>query len=699
MLKTKNQMKKLSIIISIIVGFTINSYSQNDLPKAKIKVFARYENAKGMQLVFIADQKNIVVNAMKNGFIIERAEANSQNFVKIAERKAYSDKQWKALIENEKNKNRQEKLKAGYAFYKAQTEIHSKSLNLQNGLSDLIKAKKDEDMRFLIMLLFAVKEQAVMNALGLTYTDTNVQAEKTYKYRVKLAIPDEIYQIESPVFVVKATKNNPEYRHLFYVNQGEKKLSFIWNEIQGLQAFDIERYDKRKAKFVKLNKAPIYAASANQKYVYTYEDKHLINYKKYTYRFYAHNFFGERIKLFEMTSFPIDKTPPPAPDLQKPEHIKPNEALLTWKMKNKPKDLKGFVVARSSKNKGKFDILHQKLLPPSQRKFIDKNFNKNTDNYYVVQAIDTANNISSSAPFMLVVIDTVPPLKPVFEKATIDSLGHILIKIKPGKEQDLMGYRLFKANSPKHEFSAIKEHFADSSSQSVKKLLVFKDTTTLNTLTPYIYYKVKALDFHYNQSEFSEVLKIKRPDTIPPVTPVFTDVKVYSNKVVLQFSFGQNEEQVSRYIYKKSALNNEWKLLSDLKPEQTRYIDDDVQQEVKYFYSLRAKDNSNIYSKYAKAVFAIPFDDKILPEISKFVVKQDNHKVKLSWQYNYSSKKIFFIIYKNDESGNLVQYKRIENTQFTDTFVSKGSYTYAVKAFSSDGSESQMSQTKNIQLK
>ena len=689
-------MKKIILILVSIIWWIHPVQAQDDQPEAKIKVYARYKYGKGMQLIFLPDKKKIIANAMKNGFVIERANANSNHFVEIARQKAYTNEQWEKMIEQEKNEDTKNVLLAGYTFFKALYMPSEKVLD--KDVAAVKNALRDEDRKLFMMLMTTTREPRLMQALGIYYTDTGVEVNKTYKYRVKLAVPDDVYRVKSIDFTALASENLPDYRHLFYVKQDDKQLHFVWKQIEGLQGFDIERAENGSNRFVKINSAPIFVLSANAEYTYTYEDKNLVNYQKYTYRFYARNYFGERLKLFEMTTYPVDRTPPPSPAIQKPEHISPNEVLITWEMKNPPADLKGFVVARSRQNRGKFDIVHKHLLPPSQRKYIDKSFKKDGENYYIVQAIDTANNISSSAPFMVVLTDSIPPAKPVIESAVIDSLGHITLKIKPNREKDLMGYRLYKANSPKHEFSAIREHFLDSLTDTKQNLHIFKDTTTLNTLTPKIYYRVKALDFHYNQSDFSDIYVVKRPDTIHPLAPIFNDVKVFSDRVELRFNTSESEDVIKNYLYRKKNIDGKWKLLAEINNGETLYIDKDVEQETKYYYSMRAVDDAGLFSNYAVAVYAIPYDTKIRPKIKDLKIKKSKDEIKLTWKYPEYKKKVFFVIYKNDAHGNLVQYKRTEKTKFIESGLTKGSYSFAVCAFTSDGGQSPLSETKTIKI-
>ncbi|MBK8746607.1 MAG: hypothetical protein IPM04_01750 [Saprospiraceae bacterium] len=61
----------------------------------------------------------------------------------------------------------------------------------------------------------------------------------------------------------------------------------------------------------------------------------------------------------------------------------------------------------------------------------------------------------------------------------------------------------------------------------------WKDTIDLNNLTPEIYYKVVCLDWRGNISEFSDILTIEKPDTLPPSPAFIKQIKQYKNSCAL----------------------------------------------------------------------------------------------------------------------------------------------------------------------
>ncbi|MFA5805682.1 MAG: hypothetical protein WC879_13680, partial [Melioribacteraceae bacterium] len=365
--------------------------------------------------------------------------------------------------------------------------------------------------------------------------------------------------------------------------------------------------------------------------------------------------------------------------------------LVTWKMNPIPApDLKGFFVARSDKNEGEFKVLHSAMLMKDARTFTDTTFITGQPNYYVVQAIDTAKNVSSSYPVSVTLIDSIPPVKPVFISGKIDSLGVVTLTVQKNKEKDLMGYRLFKSNSAEHEFSVIHENFMNNDSLIQEIKTVFKDTVTLNSLTPFIYYKIKALDFNYNQSEFSNVLKVARPDTIPPVTPIFNDVIVGEKKIELHFVPSSSEDVKEHIIYRKTDMEAKWENLKTTESTTTKFIDTTVTTGVTYFYSIRAKDLGGLYSKYASVVYGKPYDTGVRPPIEKFSAMVEKKNIILKWEYPTSKTENTFVIYKKDSKGQLKQYDTTKEKSYTDKNTNKENY-YAVKVITGDGGQSKIS--------
>lgn len=695
-----------AIFLFANVGFA-QEIDTTSIPISYINVVGRYTGDKGVEIRFFPDKKSVLTNGFKSGFIIERVlfdskaerdETDTLNYLEIAKVLPFNDGQWESLIQKEKNAELRNELEMAWDFFKSSSKQAGGVFNFDKGLAELKNLKSKEDYEYMIFVMSALKNANVAVALGLGFTDSSAIKGNSYVYRVRPIGASNIYKVIPVNFLVETETTKKGYSNPVYLKQGDTELFFAWLDVPEISGYFVERANPGEANSTQLNKAPIYKLEGSGYEGESrsgYNDKNLINYKTYTYRFFGNTLFGEKVQFAEIKGMPVDLTPPEQPFLPQPQHIKPKEVLISWKMNPTPApDLEGFFVARSDKNEGEFKVLHSSMLSKDARTFTDTTFIEGQPNYYVVQAIDTARNISSSYPVSVTLIDSIPPIKPVFISGKIDSLGVVTISIQKNKEKDLMGYRLFKSNSPEHEFSVIHESFMNNDSLVQEIQTVFTDSVTLNSLTPFIYYKIKALDFNYNQSEFSNVLKVARPDTIPPVSPIFNDVIVGEKMIELRFVPSSSQDVKEHIIYRKTDLEAKWESLGTTDSAATKFIDTTVTTGVTYYYSIRAKDFGGLYSKYASAVYGKPYDTGVRLSIKNLTAIVDKDNIILAWEYPTIKSQPIFIIFKMDDKGQLKQYDATTEKSYTDKNPAKDN-SYAVKVITNDGGQSKMSAVLN----
>jgi hypothetical protein len=697
---------KYSILSLVIFMFfsSINAQESNDeKPRSIINMVARYlpeDNA--VEMRFFPDKKSILYAGIKNGFVVERAEMSEGikveadlKYISIAEVFPYSEAQWTAAF-SKGSEDSKHSLNLAKGFFDNMDKQTGGKFNFDEGIKEMKEQKSKEDFEYLIFVMNAIKNKDVAQAIGLSHTDKSVQKDKSYLYRINLIKePKSVYKVVGLPFNIETAVNKKQEERKIYTIVGDKELSFLWEENNMISGALVERKNNKTGKYEPLNETPVYTLgeTSNRN---GYKDEKLTNYEWYEYRFYGYNPFGEKILFGSAKAMPKDLTPPKKPLIIKAKHKKIDEVLVEWNVTDPiDNDLKGFIVARGESNDGNFQILHQNLLQKNIRSFTDKTFSRVKSNYYVVQAIDTSGNMNSTKPFFVTITDSIPPLKPKFISGKIDSLGIVTINIELNKEIDLMGYRLYKSNSVEHEFSLISEGFSENDSIVKPVQIIFKDTITLKSLTPYIYYKIIALDYNFNQSEFSEILKVKRPDNIPPTTPVFKNIIVKQNEIELHFALSESEDVAEQYLYRKLKTEAPWELLNKLDNKFTSYIDKKLKQGTVYFYSLRAKDDSNLFSEYAKPVYGKPFDNGVRPPVKNLTIKKDDKNVTLSWEYESLNDNTYFVIYKADQKGNLIQYKNTSNLIFKEP-LGKETNSYAVKVFTKEGGQSKISNTLTI---
>lgn len=571
----------------------------------------------------------------------------------------------------------------------------------QNDLNSLKEGKNNLDMKFGFSMLMANRSATAAIALGVRATDKKITKGKTYVYKMTLIGNSNIYKYKSCYVEVKAEEFNPDkFKEEIFYSEEDQMILLSWNSSLNFSTYNVDRSLSKTGQYQRLTKTPILKSkpdSYNGIERTGFKNDSLTNYTKYYYRIFGNTAFADSILVGEIEVMPQDRTAPQKPFLILPDNSKQNEVLLKWTMAGTiESDLKGFIVARSNKFDGTFVRINKEELNSNSREFIDKSYDRDADNFYIIQAFDTSYNFSTSNVALATIIDTTPPTRPIILSSKIDSFGVVTFKVQKNKEKDLMGYRIFKANEEEHEFSVIYEGFMDVDSVNQEVQVLFNDTVTLNSLTPYIFYKVRALDYHFNQSDFSDALKIVRPDTIPPTTPVFTNVLVREKEVELAFALSESPDVEIHILYRKTAQEAKWDSIATIDFSKKIYIDTNVKQGTIYYYSLRARDNSNLYSKYANAVYGKPYDNGVRPPIDSLTITKVEKTILLNWQYKNLNNNTFFVIYKKNGKGNLNEYKNVSETKFVDTSIKKGKNVYAIKVFTKDGGQSKLSKEVEI---
>jgi len=121
-------------------------------------------------------------------------------------------------------------------------------------------------------------------------------------------------------------------------------------------------------------------------------------------------------------------------------------------------------------------------------------------------------------------VDSIPPTSPTNVVGQIDSLGLVTLKWAANTEKDMLGYRVYRGNNRKEEYSQI--------TVSPHQDTVYYDSVGVKNLNSTVYYQIIAVDQRFNMSKPSEILAVKKPDYIPPTQPVFSAYEVVIGKIV-----------------------------------------------------------------------------------------------------------------------------------------------------------------------
>lgn len=720
-------MKKQFLILSLIICLSIidrfyhnNLIAQqnNEIYKLQIGLTARsYGDSIYLRWAVVKPEAWRLLK--ENGVIIERAEKGKDGkygpFIRLTEKpiKPWTLDKWEEYFAFRTNKDENKLDDESIAFILGMGEEPDedavKRIQIDENNLEVIKEKRRSSEWNLLMLLIAVNNSLkAAEGLGLFFVDRNVKENENYLYRIYCTYKSTIFQFDTTYYELTNKEFNPkEAIQKLDAIENDGSIEIIWKTNDNFFTFNIERSED-KINFKRLNESP-YLTLKSSSYEFSdkisFIDTNVVNYKPYVYRIYARTVFADEIFIGEITAIGRDRTPPEQPFVPQPQHTNDKSVKIIWQMSEKPApDLAGFYIGRDSVLDGTFSYLNKQPLPKTAREYVDTSFSLYNYNFYKVFAFDTAGNFSASYPVYVVLNDTVPPLPPKWKTASIDSNGVVYLELYPNTEFDLMGYRILRANDPDHEFSSIIESF-DPDKPELKNKTAFMDTVDLNTTTKYVYYRATALDKRYNESKFSEILKVKRPDKIPPLPPLLYNPSITSNYIKIYFQPSESEDVSKHIVLRKLASSAKWDTIAILGPRDSVYVDESAEQNVLYAYAVFAKDSSNLSSDLSFVFEARRYFSGALPEIKNFIVEYDSSSsiAKIKWEYE-NLNDVIFVIYRSYGNSSFRRYKTIKDSNareiIDDDFVfGEGYYSYAIKAFDRFNSESKMSPVRKILCK
>lgn len=571
-----------------------------------IQVIAKAYEQNGIKIKWSLGDALIWQESITKGFYLERA-SKSENpliFKKLNDGKVikkWSKNQWeKYKSTTDSNKNGDFK----YIEFAQVLSVEEMYLDGTESFEEVLKYKSVlEDSYMFASIAGAFSWEATV-LQGLGFWDKSVTYGETYIYRITPAFkPDNYMVLPNEIEIINKVKTSNELEKI-QVREKDSSIGLTWKEVKNTFGVSVEvskdgkSYKRDKAyPFIRLNPNLDFKNDTSH-----YEVDSLINFEKYYFKIFAKTPFGDELLIGTASGTPKDLSPPNKPILRNIDHAKPNLVIISWEL-NEPisDDLAGFVIGRSTEEFGQYYQIHEGLVPADWRTFGDAYFNPDTSNFYIIDAVDVNGNRSRSTSGYLTLTDSIPPAPPTKVKGVMDSLGIVTLEVEPQTEKDFMGYRVYKANAEDHEFSVVQETYNDSIVEIARNPIII-DTSTLESLTPFVYYKIGALDYHYNESPPSEIIKVPRPDKYPPVPPMINDYRVEEGKVIFKIIASTSADTKQNYIYRKKMTSKEWVLLDSIGLQSSTLVDSTLQSSIYYEYGGKAVDESGLISEIGNIV-------------------------------------------------------------------------------------------------
>ncbi len=551
-----------------------------------------------------------------------------------------------------------------------------------DNFTGFMKAYNDLEVRFGFAMFMCDLSPVLARAAGLQFTDRNTLPDERYAYSISPAnIPDGM-QVEPAVIVLDAGLISKlpavaDVRAIFL----NKAVKFQWPVMLHKGTFTAYVLEKSTdgVNFKPVSDLPLVnlAEDENPNY-FIYTDSLSSNNEQTWYRVKGISPFGEEGPPSEIlngkgapefTAYAVIDTS---------EVVENNRIIVRWRVtESEPEQVTGINILRSEKYDGVFENLTTKPMAPGVRMFTDSR--PRLSNYYKIRLLGKDNLTSYSFPYLVQTEDNDPPATPQMLTGKVDSSGIVSIAWKENIEPDLLGYKVFRANSPDEEFISLGR---DISSENT-----CRDTINLNTLTQKIYYQVVAVDKRYNNSDYSATLELSRPDTIRPAPAVITRIDVAEGKVMIQQE-GSPANDISIYELHRIAENDSASIkLATWKGNlPDSYEDVPSIQGKNYFYLIKTFDMAGNLSEYGRLVY-VPATSQMTVNL-KAEQSSNGKSIMLSWDMPAGFNPAKTIIYRSKDTDPISICYTLEGADqiFEDMDIEiNTAYSYRIRVFGTSG--------------
>ncbi len=680
-------MKMNRVIVFCLLLFCLNSFSQdkqNDVPE--IKVLARVQTGKVL-LRWAPTSPSAWMKNNTYGYTIERYTIKkdgklisppSKKVILQSILKPDPVETWeKAVNEND------------YAAVLAQA-LYGESFLVeemqQGGLAQIINKSKEAEQRFSFALFAADMNFEIAKKAALGYEDTSVVAGEEYLYRIKSLVPTDLLEVKKGSVVANTINLEPLPKPIDLIAVPDNKSILITWEYEMFKSVFTSYYIERSENgtdFKRLGDTPLLnlndkpGSPAKRMY---YVDTLSQNNKTYYYKVKGISPFGEISPPSEIVSAQGVKKLSAVPHITTYKFDKSGGVNLFWEFpKEAEKEITEFELNWAPQEKGPYKTI-QPNIPSSTRK---TNFKLvEPSNYFKISAKGKGNQKTTSLSAFVQTIDSIPPAAPVGVVGVVDTLGIVNLKWEANTERDMLGYRVFRGNLENEEVSQL--------TVSPIERTTFIDTVQIKSLNSKVYYQIVAVDQRFNMSEYSDKLALKKPDVVPPSSPIFSSYKVKPDGIFVEWINSSSDDVETHQLYRQNVEESKkgWQLV--FKTDTiTTYLDKKVMSNTKYRYAIFAQDDSGLKSAPSTPL-TISNQNMGKEDLIKgftAIADRENKNILVSWR-KMPDEVVEVVIYKSKKDEKPVLWKQIPSTitKLVDSGVNPGSiYVYTMKVILNSG--------------
>lgn len=322
--------------------------------------------------------------------------------------------------------------------------------------------------------------------------------------------------------------------------------------------------------------------------------------------------------------------------------------------------------------------------------------------YVRVHYTDRQGTEIASAPRLVQLVDTIPPVAPVQVAGKLTKDGLLTLDWATNKEDDLLGYYVFASNDSLGTPTRITDTYLTKNT--------FQDSVAVKGVANRaMYYYVLAVDTRYNHSDLSQVAVVQRPDLVPPTKPNFVDYEVVEKRIMLTW-VNPADDDISRItLRRRAASTSNWTTLQTYARPNTplqatvSFTDTTVTSATLYEYDVLVEDQAGNTSQAYQPLVLKAADELVRVQFTdvKAVYDPDKQQVVITWKVDRMDAIASFIIqreYPGEELSTWQVVQAPESGCTDDQLHKDAKQTYVIKAKLKEGYVSPTSATTAVQL-
>ncbi len=482
---------------------------------------------------------------------------------------------------------------------------NAKSTGQGNGMSAIMDLYDEQQTRYAYALLIAEFRGDLAEAMALRFVDRSAVPGHHYTYTVTPLIPaDELLTSIGMVEVDNVPYVHPPFEPEIHDSTSSGKDIILYWPLNagGYTAYDIERRTP-DGPWVQLNKHPFITYSTEDRPAYEnqFTDK-VEETGSYEYRIRGYDSFGEKgpwSPVHQATLGDIIAPLPPTITFMEVDRSDSVDVYVDihFFKDTLEADLEGYKIFYYNEVASEDWIpLHDDIIPPGATRKRVK-INGLPSGMITIASVDKAGNLGSSMPKPIVLEDVDPPAPPADLRYTMRPDGIVELRWAPNQERDLRGYQLYAANDTTHAFQQIKGLGV------IRDTIAFDTTVVMGLNQRYIYYRLKAVDYTGNSSEFSDILQVQRLSYDKPIACVVDSVWQNDSTVFIDWRTQAEHNVIAYRLYRRQKdENSPWVIVQvvDANKVQGNIVHTQdmppVDRKNRYFYAIEAISTAHIVS-------------------------------------------------------------------------------------------------------